>query len=136
MAGLKAASVAPTWPGINGNFFPHGGKPGGMLQFFDNPLMVQFIHRSLAYLITVLIFSWFILSKRTAHSSLTRKTNWLPVIIVLVQVILGILTVLYSWNSKALLWLGAGHQFVAMVLLLLLVFEFYAVSGKRKLMTT
>ena len=133
MAGLKAASVAPTWPDINGRFFPHGGMPSsGILWFFDNPVMVQFIHRGLAYVIIILIIGWVFRSKKAAGNSLSRKTNWLPLVLVMIQVILGILAVLNSPNPRALLWLGVAHQFVAMALLLSLVFEFYLLNGKEK----
>jgi len=78
MAGLKAAPYAPTWPDINGSFLPHGGSPSsGALKLFDNPMTVHFIHRNLAYLISILIFIWFIRSKKI-HSNLFSKTNWLP----------------------------------------------------------
>ena len=61
MAGLKAATYAPTWPDINGNFLPRGGSPSsGILKLFDNPIVVHFIHRNLAYLITILVFTWFV----------------------------------------------------------------------------
>jgi cytochrome c oxidase assembly protein subunit 15 len=134
MAGLKAATFAPTWPDINGNFFPKGGSPASsFLKIFDNPLMVQFIHRSLAYLITILIFIWFIRSEKTKaqNSSLFKKTNWLPLFFVITQVLLGVITVLKSPNHEALLWLGVAHQFMAMLLLLSLVFEYYLLHKKK-----
>jgi len=133
MAGLKAATFAPTWPDINGSFFPHGGSPSsGLLQFFDNPVTVQFIHRIIAYLLALLIFTWFIKSEKI-KSSLVLQTNWLPLVIVMVQATLGILTVLYSYSRNSLLWLGVAHQFVAMLLLLSLVFEFYLLNSNKKL---
>jgi cytochrome c oxidase assembly protein subunit 15 len=136
MAGLKAAAFAPTWPDINGSYFPRGGEPSsGILQIFDNPITVHFIHRNLGYLILVLVIAWYIKSKKMG-SLLPGKTNSLPLVLVLVQVILGILTVLNSPNGKALLWFGAAHQFVAMMLLLSLVFEFYLVHKKEKLIPT
>src|SRR5205814_4524442 len=74
MAGLKAAVVAPTWPDINGNFLPHGGSPSsGLLQFFDNPFTVQFIHRMLAYTLAILIFTWFIKSEKIKSSWVFQK---------------------------------------------------------------
>lgn len=131
MAGLKAAIFVHTWPDINGSFLPHGGSPSsGILQFFDNPVMVQFIHRSLAYIITILVFIWWFRSEKIQPGSLFSKTNWLPPAIVLIQVTLGILTVLYSPDPKALVWLGVSHQFVAMILLLSLVFEFYLLKKR------
>ena len=134
MAGLKAATYAPTWPDINGNFLPRGNLSSFKgLKFFDDPLVVQFIHRSLAYLITILIFIWWVRSKKIKSSPLFKKTNWLPLTIVLIQLILGVLTVLYSPSSRLLLWLGVTHQFAAMMLLLTLVFEFYLLQNKEKL---
>lgn len=133
MAGLKAASAAPTWPSINGNWFPENLHSFGDHQFpglsflTDNPLMVQFIHRSLAYLITILILVWYWKSRSTTLSSLFRKTRWLPVAIVLTQVLLGILTVLNSLDHQYLLWLGIAHQFTAMVLLLSLIWMIFII---------
>ena len=133
MAGLKAASYAPTWPDINGNFLPRGGSPSsGILKLFDNPIVVHFIHRNLAYLITVLIFIWFVQSKKIS-GSLFRKTTWLPLALVVLQLVLGIFTVINSSDPKALRWLGVTHQFIAMCLLLSLVFEFYLLQHKKSM---
>ena len=131
MAGLKAATYAPTWPDINGSFLPHGGSPSsGILKLFDNPILVHFIHRNLAYLLTILVFTWFFRSKKI-KSSLFRKTNWLPLALVLLQLILGIFTVINSPDPKALRWLGVTHQFIAMCLLLSLISELYLLQNKK-----
>jgi len=131
MAGLKAATYAPTWPDINGNFLPHGGSPSsGILKLFDNPITVHFIHRNLAYLLTILVFIWFARSKKI-KSTLFKRTSWLPLALVVLQLILGIFTVLNSPNPKDLRWLGVTHQFIAMCLLLSLIFEFYLVQNKK-----
>jgi heme A synthase len=45
----------------------------------------------------------------------------LPPLLVMLQVVLGIFTVLYSPDKQALLWLGVAHQFVAMLFLLSMV---------------
>ena len=137
MAGLKAAVYAPTWPDINGNFFPHDVTPAsGILKLFDNPLIVHFVHRNLGYILTVLVFIWYLKSQKIKDSSLFMKTTWVPLSMVLLQLILGILTVLNSPNPKSLLWLGVTHQFVAMALLLSLLFEFYLLHSKKKLIAT
>jgi cytochrome c oxidase assembly protein subunit 15 len=134
MAGLKAASYAPTWPDINGHFLPHGGTPTyGLARFFDNPLMVHFIHRNLAYLMFVLIVAWFIQARRFRDNMLFSKTNWLPLLIVCIQIGLGILAVVNSPHQKVFLWIGVAHQFVAMLLLLSLTLEFYLLHNKEKL---
>jgi cytochrome c oxidase assembly protein subunit 15 len=134
MAGLKAAVYAPTWPDINGNFIPRGGSPSsGVLKFFDNPLVVHFIHRNLAYLITLLTIIWYLNAIKVISNVLFKNTSWLPLALVLLQGVLGVFALLNSPDSKALIWLGVTHQFVAMLLLLSLVFEFYLLHSKKKL---
>ena len=134
MAGLKAAAYAPTWPDINGSFLPHGGSPSsGILRVFDNPITVHFIHRNLGYLIFIGIILWYLKARKIESTLLFRKVSWLPLAIVTLQILLGIFTVLYSPHRKAFIWLGVAHQFVAMMLLLSLIFEFYLLHGKKKL---
>jgi len=136
MAGLKAASFAPTWPSVNGEWWPSnvhslGGREFRGISFLaDNPLVVHFIHRNLAYLIFVLMMIWWWKARNIQGTTLFQKTKTLPLLIVLLQVLLGILTVLNALNSKAFLWLGVAHQFVAMLLLLSLVWILYIVRGK------
>ncbi len=117
MAGLKAGTVAPTWPTINGMWIPAG--MGSSLT--DNPLAVQFIHRGLAYLIAILALAWWWRALKSTATPLFRRTRTLFPLLVGVQVVLGIFTVLYSPDKQALLWLGVAHQFTAMLLLLSLV---------------
>jgi cytochrome c oxidase assembly protein subunit 15 len=117
MAGLKAGTTAPTWPTINGMWIP-GGMGGSIT---DNPVTVQFIHRGLAYLIAILILTWWYKALKTTATPLFRNTRTWPPVLVGAQVLLGIFTVLYSPDKQALLWLGVAHQFVAMMLLLSLV---------------
>ncbi len=131
MAGLKAAAAAPTWPTINGAWIPgnihlFGGREFSRFSFLtDQPLVVQFIHRSLAYLLVILIFSWSMKSRKIRSSDLFNKTKWFPLSIVLTQVLLGIFTVLNATNQNIFLWLGIAHQFVAMILLLSMIWMIY-----------
>ncbi|MDH7463705.1 COX15/CtaA family protein [Chitinophagaceae bacterium 26-R-25] len=131
MAGLKAATFAPTWPTINGEWVPSnittfGNRTfSGLQKFTDNPFAVHFIHRTLAYIITILVVIWFAKAAKINAGKLFKRTQLLPLAVVLIQVLLGILTVLNAANSKALLWLGITHQFVAMMLLIVWVWELY-----------
>jgi cytochrome c oxidase assembly protein subunit 15 len=58
-------------------------------------------------------------------SYLFEATKIVPVVLVLLQVILGIFTVLNAANAHLLLYLGVAHQFVAMVLLLSIVWHLF-----------
>ena len=136
MAGLKGASFAPTWPSINGtwglaNIHTLGNREFAGLSFLtDNPLVIHFIHRNLAYVISVLVFIWWWRSNKVQGTKLFRKTNFLPLLIVLLQVLLGILTVLNTGDASLFLWLGVAHQFMAMLLLLSLVWVLYIIRGR------
>jgi heme a synthase len=124
MAGLKAAPAAPTWPDMNGGWLPFpvqsfGGREFPGISFlWDNPVVVQFIHRNLGYIITLAAFSWWWKTKKFTGSLLFRRTRSWPVIIVTVQLLLGILTVLNVTHPRAFLWLAIAHQTGAMLLLL------------------
>lgn len=131
MAGLKAAQTAPTWPSINGNVFPPYmmDQQPAHLNFFNNNLMVHFIHRNLAYLLTTLILFFFMYALREKNRLFSKLRNLLPVLI-LIQVVLGILTVMSGTKPAALVWYGVSHQFVAMLLVMLLTSLFYVVRRK------
>lgn len=131
MAGLRGALYAPTWPDINGSYIPpnlttHQGKEGTFLSaLVNNPLMIHFVHRNLAYLLTLLIFLWTIKVAKEKGSLLFQKWKWMPFLLVSIQVVLGVATVLTSvtkvpqkWGVFE--WNALSHQFVAMLLLLAL----------------
>jgi cytochrome c oxidase assembly protein subunit 15 len=132
MAGHKAATVSPTWPSMNGYLIPpHLFKDSPWLaNFTENKLMVQFIHRGLAYLLLIFIIVWTKKAYQHKSSALFNKTKWIPLAIVLLQVVLGILTVINSpfmapqhWGIFE--WYAQLHQAVAMLLLLSLVWMLY-----------
>lgn len=131
MAGLKtgnspAAVFAPTWPTINGQWAPSGmfSQQPVLKNLTDNPITLHFIHRGLAYIITILIGIWFYKASKLNHRLLNK---WRRVLLVLVctQVTLGIITVLRSvkYNlfqplKNEYVWLGVAHQFTAMCLVM------------------
>ena len=137
MAGLKAATAAPTWPDINGSIIPEYmfRPPDGLLNLIENKITVHFIHRLLAYLLLVLIFFWTRAALKIKATTLFLKTRWLPLLIVILQVTLGIVSVLTSiqiipnhWGIFE--WMAQVHQFTAMLLLLSLVWMGYLLKTK------
>ncbi|ULQ51532.1 COX15/CtaA family protein [Flavihumibacter fluvii] len=138
MAGHKAATVAPTWPTINGSWWPDTlwRDSPVLLNFIDNPVTVHFVHRNLAYLLTILVIVWYRKSSQVSNTPLIRRYNRLPVMLVVIQVLLGILSLLTSpeivpnhWGNFE--WMAQLHQLVAMFLLLSLVTMYY-LFGKRR----
>lgn len=139
MAGHKAAPAAPTWPDINGEFVPAYvfNRPEGLLSVIDNPIVIHFIHRMLAYLLVVLIIVWTLISFQVKSSRLFKSARILPFVFILFQLLLGILTVLNSlkivpnqWNAFE--WMAQLHQIVAIFVLLSLAFVAYLLSFKER----
>jgi cytochrome c oxidase assembly protein subunit 15 len=136
MAGLKAANIAPTWPDINGEFIPGEMFNGSFINnVIYNKITIHFIHRTLAYLITVLIFVWWLASRSTSYSSAFNRAKNMTMFCVIVQVALGIFTVLKSTktghgNFGAFEWFAQLHQLTGMLLLLSMVAVLYILTKR------
>lgn len=137
MAGHKAATAAPTWPDINGTFIPSNmlSSPDGLLNLIENRITIHFFHRSLAYLLFILILIWTWKALKINVSDLFLKTRWLPFLLVTIQVALGIFSVIASvqivpnhWGIFE--WLAQFHQLIAMFLLLSLFWVVYLIKTK------
>jgi cytochrome c oxidase assembly protein subunit 15 len=139
MAGHKAATAAPTWPDINGQMIPSSMRNGdGMLTFIENRITIHFIHRGLAYLLVILVILLSFRLFRLKGSSLFKRNRWWPLALVLVQTTLGVLTVLNSlqivpnhWGVFE--WLAQFHQFIAVCLLLSLVWLLFMLKRSNTL---
>ncbi|MFT4062117.1 MAG: COX15/CtaA family protein [Edaphocola sp.] len=139
MAGHKAASAAATWPTINGSWLPQGmaqSQSGHPL--VENKMTIHFIHRNLAYLLAILITvaSIKIGAKQYGAASVWKKWRFVPQILVLVQIALGIVTVLNGTHIIPNRWgffesVAELHQLVAMFLMLSLVVVIY-LTGTAK----
>jgi len=99
--------------------------------YFDNTLAVHFLHRMLGYLVAVLIIVWTVMAYRFRGTPLFQKTKSWPLLNVLLQVLLGILTVLNATHHDSFVWLGVAHQFFAMLLLLSLVWMLYIIRSRK-----
>ncbi|PUZ26867.1 cytochrome c oxidase assembly protein subunit 15 [Chitinophaga costaii] len=132
MAGLHAALAASTWPDINGLMLPQGmfTQGGFIADITHNLITIQFIHRGLAYLLTFLILLWWWKARQMGAHTLLHKLHFIPLLLVLIQVLLGVLTVL---NSKVHIPIGFAivHQGVGMLLLLSLVSTYYVSRAKE-----
>ena len=138
MAGNKAAPAAPTWPDINGYFAPPGmmKQEEGLLNLLDNRMTLHFIHRSLAYILLILIIFLTIRLYKTTGPAFYKKLRPWPLILVFIQVLLGIFTVITSlqivpnqWGTYE--WMAQLHQAVAMFLLLALVSIAFVVRSEK-----
>ena len=133
MSGLKAATVAPTWPDMNGQWLPSGANELSpwWKNLVDNKIMIQFIHRALAYLLVILTFVWWLYARKATVGKAVRKTTWMPFLFILFQLLLGILTVINSPYRLRLVWLGIAHQFNAILFLMIMIWMYFLLSRKN-----
>ncbi|MBL7701404.1 MAG: COX15/CtaA family protein [Ferruginibacter sp.] len=134
LAGLRAAITAPTWPDINGSIIPADMAELSPFakNLVANPIMIHFIHRGLAYLLLLLIGLWWFKSKPVANNKLFNRLRMALVLLVLLQAVLGISTVLNATYPNRLVMLGVSHQFVAMILLMVMVALLFIVKKKER----
>lgn len=144
MAGLKAAISAPTWPSINGYLIPNSLFSNGLLRdenLAALSLNIHFMHRGIAYLLIGLILAWFLRSRKQIialpGSALAATAKW-PIIIVIIQVLLGIFAVLCAPMIRPGKFgtfeiIAETHQLVAMFLLMSLIVNFYILNGKKSI---
>ncbi|SDC64393.1 COX15/CtaA family protein [Niabella drilacis] len=129
MAGTHAGKASITWPTINGSMIPSASmlnEGGFWSDITHNLITIQFIHRGLAYLITVLMVFFTLRLIRLPKSTLLYKMRFLPVSLVLVQVVLGILALVHYLTPDKLL-LSILHQLVGMLLLVCMVVTLFLV---------
>jgi len=140
MAGHKAAAVAPTWPGINGDFFPPSlfKQTPVRINLISNTITIHFIHRMLAYILLVLTCIWSLVVFRINDASkYLRKTRWMPIALIILQILLGIAVVLSSPGIVAnrwvfFDWVAQFHQLVGMLFLLAMVYMLHMVRSARQ----
>ncbi|WP_298391928.1 COX15/CtaA family protein [Hydrotalea sp.] len=137
MAGLKAASAAPTWPTINGMWLPVAFWKESMTQnLFFNKITIHFIHRTLAYVILTMLITWYSKAMQVTQSDWFNATKKLSIVLVIVQVLLGIAAILASpgivlGKFSLFEWLAEVHQIIGMLLLLLMITNAYLLLFKN-----
>ena len=131
MAGLHAATAAPTWPQINGQWIPASinSLSPGWKNLINNKITIQFIHRGIAYIILISVLIWFIKAIKIKGTLLFNKARLIPLIFIIVQVLLGITTVITSPYGNNLVWFGVAHQLMAILFLMSIVFMLYIIRS-------
>ena len=117
VAGIDAGRSYIDWPMMNGEFLPSESFDYSpfWVNFFENPALVQFNHRMLGYvLMCVGILAWFKL-RNLAHQKL-RISFKAILIMLIIQMFIGILTVIYA----APWYIAIVHQLGAIFLLILI----------------
>ncbi len=120
VAGIDAGRAFPTWPDMNGQFFPADAfyVPNGAWwqAFFENPGLVQFIHRMSGYLLFAFGVVVWLRGRRSPHA-VTRVAVHLVMAMLLAQVALGIFAAL----TAAQVHVAITHQIGAVILWVLVI---------------
>jgi len=128
VAGLNAGLIHNHWPLMSDGQFIHDTvfieQKSLLLNLTEGKSGVQFVHRTLAYLVVGMILFLYFKSKK--HILTSQQKNGLDalVVIVFLQFILGVFTLLYSVP----LWLGLTHQIVAFFLLTAMTYTLHRLS--------
>ena len=129
VAGLDAGFAYNTFPLMDGSFIPSGllDLTPYYLNFFENIITVQFNHRFLGLLSFLFIFVFWIITKNGCLSDLQNTVFNFFISMSLVQVVLGISTLLFGVP----IWLGVLHQAGAVILFGFSIFLTYTLNGHR-----
>ena len=139
MAGTKAGLFFPTWPDMNGEAVPGLliNSASWSVENFVNydtslfmPALVQLLHRTTAYILTIIGLWFFLKAVKSNPSSSLNAGLYLLVSVLIIQMVLGILTVV---NSIGMIPVGLGvfHQAGALLLLTAILFVDYQLGKIR-----
>jgi cytochrome c oxidase assembly protein subunit 15 len=128
VAGLDAGWIHNHWPFMNEGKLIHETvyteQNPTYLNFIEGKSGVQFVHRTLAYVVVIFILAiWYKATRNGISKWQTKGVNSL-LIVVGIQFLLGVLTLLLAVP----VWLGVLHQVVAFILLSCMVFTLHRFS--------
>ena len=128
VSGMDAGNVYNTWPLMGTSYFPDDSR---ILEFlnisvFNNPSIVQFIHRNLAYLI-VIIYAYLLFLVIKENNKIFIKPILLIGISLSLQIILGVMTLL----SGVKITYASLHQINSIFIILTTLYFLYISKYKK-----
>ena len=137
MSGMKAGLFYPTFPDMNGEVIPKivltssEWNVENLKQYDKNtfaPALVQVLHRSTAYLLTISVLWFFFNTRKQQFTRNFKIGNYMLITMLIIQVLLGIFTVI---NCKGTIPVGLGvmHQGGALILLTIALYVNYQFSN-------
>ena len=129
VSGMDAGTIYNTWPLMGASYFPDDSK---MIEFlnisvFDNPSIVQFLHRNLAYLIMI-VYIFLLISIFKEKNKIFRKPILIIGISLFLQVVLGVLTIL----SGVKIIYASLHQINSILIILSTLYFLYISRYEEK----
>jgi len=107
VSGMDAGKIYNSWPFMGSSYFPDDNDLINLfkLSAFSDPSLVQFMHRNLAYVITIFYLYIFYKVYKNRMRELYKPINILGLFIIL-QIILGVFTI----NYGAQIYIASMHQ--------------------------
>ncbi len=126
VSGMDAGKIYNSWPLMGISYFPDDNSIMNLfkLSVFNDPSLVQFIHRNLAYIIFVFYLFIFFKIYRCNLNRFYFSINLLGLLLI-IQIILGILTLIYG----AQIFLASMHQISSIFLVSSSVYFLYLNSN-------
>ena len=128
VSGMDAGTIYNSWPLMGSSYFPDDNNIINLfkLSAFNDPSLVQFMHRNLAYVI--LIFFLFLLIKiyRGKLKNLYLAINFVGIFL-FIQILLGIFTLIHG----AQIFLASMHQLSSIFLVSSSVYLLYLNSNQQ-----
>ena len=127
VSGMDAGTIYNSWPLMGNSYFPDDNEFKNIFQInaFSDPSLVQFMHRNLAYIISVYYIFIFIKVYKNKIKNLYNVVNILGIILIL-QIILGVLVLLFG----AHIFYASMHQISS---IFLVSFSIYFLYKNKKL---
>ena len=130
VSGMDAGQIYNSWPLMGSSYFPDDNKFINLfyLSAFNDPSLVQFMHRNLAYIIFLF---YLIIAFKIYLNKLSGLYFSITVVgfLLIIQIILGILTLLYG----AQIFLASMHQISSIFLVSFSVYFLYLNSNQQPL---
>jgi cytochrome c oxidase assembly protein subunit 15 len=126
VAGLEAGYAFSSWPLMGDEFFP---SEAPMLQpflvnFVDNPIVVQFVHRWLAFGVAAFVVALGVAAARAGET----RAGALAMAAVAAQILLGILTLLTGVDLE----IAVAHQGMGAVLIAAILYAAHRLGAARR----
>ncbi len=126
-SGLDAGQIYQTWPSMNNNFLPddYDFNKIALKDIFNNPSIVQFLHRNMAYFLVIYFFSILIYVMINKKKHLYKFLS-IVFFMIIIQITLGIFTLTSGLN----IILASLHQVSTTILLISSMILSYVASDK------
>lgn len=113
VSGLDAGQIYQTWPKMGYKFFPDDIIINNLVDLldFNNHSLVQFYHRTLAYIIIIYTFLLAVYIFKNELSNLYKPLK-IMFLFIFIQIILGIYTLVSGLN----IFLASAHQITSVLL--------------------